>query len=415
MDFKTSIDIFKKTYKMLKYLKLESFIPFDNIIDERCPEIISRLQTYSNCAKIGIYATNGKKTTLSLINEILRANNNSFITNLIDNELNCVIPSLILNLSDNLDKKDYYTFALNTEELIKSSNYTKYDYLLLNNIFLNQTDDLTLKQKRQKVIEAINLNPKSALIINADDPMFNEIDIDPNRKKFYFGFDKVEFALGKYDYSCSFKRPPLDLRAEAKIYNDYSYLNIFYKENKFVFKVPLGGLYNAYNALGAIALAINLNIERKVIIEALENYSPIRFRDEIITYKDKKIKLKIIKNSASLSESIRELYGAKRTKVVFCLDDKKADGIDTSWVFGANFEALKGFSNKIYLTGSRSDDMALKLKYSDVNPSFMVIDSKLKSAINCCYWDLEEDENMLILLSPSNEKSVLKIICNNHR
>lgn len=441
MDFTTSTKILKNTYKLFEKFNLEHFLPLDTIILDRCPEMVSRLQSYCNFKKIALFATNGKKTTLSLFNQILKTNNHSFVTNLSDNsELYCTITALISNLAPNFEKKDYYTFALDEYELLKSFDYTKFDYLLLSNIFDSQTDFLSLEQKRQKLNEALILNPDINLVINADEPMF--FDIKEAKNKFYYGFDDIEFALmskedlsqkndillckncaralnykkkyyshiGDYSCKCSMKRPELHLSAKAKIYNDCTYLDVFYKGTKMVFKVPIGGLYNAYNALGAIALAINLGTERKVITDALSNYKPIKFRDEVINYQDKKVKLKIIKNPTSLSESIRELYGTKNTKVVFCLNDDKLDGVDTSWIFDANFESLKDFKNKIYITAPRCDDMALKLKYSGVNPCYMLVDSKIKSAINCCYWDLEENENMLILLTPSLEDKVFNIL-----
>ena len=137
----------------------------------------------------------------------------------------------------------------------------------------------------------------------------------------------------------------------------------------------------------------------------------ITHRDEVVDCKGKNIKIKVAKNPTSLSENLRELYYTKNYKVVFCLNDTKHDGIDTSWIWDANFKALERFENKVFVTGNRFDDMALRLKYAKVNPSLIVMDQSINHAIECCFWDLEEGENMLIITTPSlvnDVKSAIK-------
>ena len=83
------------------------------------------------------------------------------------------------------------------------------------------------------------------------------------------------------------------------------------------------------------------------------------------------------------------------------LPDKAIDGKDTSWIWDANFNSLSCFENKVYVSSTRFDDMALRLKYANVNPSLIVMEGSIKNAIQCCYWELEKDETMLILATPS--------------
>ena len=106
-------------------------------------------------------------------------------------------------------------------------------------------------------------------------------------------------------------------------------------------------------------------------------------------------------NPVSLSDSVRELFGNKNSKVVFCLNDSTIDGIDTSWIWDSNLSSLKGFENKIYVTSTRFDDMALRLKYAGVNPCLIVMDEVVKNALQCCFWELEKEENLIVLTTPS--------------
>ncbi len=453
MNFNKAITWSGKIYKILQKLNLDGLISLDAFIDANFPEITSRLQTYASNSKIAVCSTNGKKTTVNLLNQILSANNQTFITNVTENaEALPVLTSIILGLSegglfDENKMKDFYTMALDEYEIAGYFNSMKFDYLLLNNLFYDQKSYLNLEEKRKKIQDAIVLNSNCNLIINADEPVFHKIDdiksdlfAGKKLSKLYFGFNNIEIAddesliqendvahcpvcgckldyikrfyshIGQYDCECGFKRPKLDISADVKIFSNYSFLNVYFKENKYVFKLPLGGVYNAYNALGAISLAIALNIERKTIANAFENYTGITARDEIIRRRGKDIKLKSVKNPVSLSEALRELLFEKRTKVVLCLNDKPEDGIDTSWIWNSNFNSLSGFENKIYVCGTRCDDMALRLKYAGVNPCLIIVDNSISNSVKCCFYELEKHENMIVFSVPSAVKEIKEIL-----
>lgn len=446
MNFKTSILWQARLYKLFEKLNLQDRLNLDSIVDNNMPQILSKLQTFAKISKIAICQTNSKALTAHILNQILLSDDKTFITNISpDSKKYPPLTSIILDLAHGIDifdtecEKDYYTMALDEFELEHYFNSMKFDYLLLGNLFVDQKDFVSLEEKKEKIQNAIALNSKLNLVINADEPMFHRIDeikndtiLNKKRRKFYYGFNNIEFCdtnpylmqkndlqkcpncacqldyqktyyshIGYYNCACGFRRPELDLSADAKIFADYCFLNVYYKENKMVFKLPFGGIEGAYAALGAIALAINLKIERKTISDAFNNYENLKGEGDVFTYKNKKIKVKTIKNPTSLSCAIRELYGEKNTKVVFALSDTIQDGIDTSWIWDANFSALSYFENKIYVCANRFDDMALRLKYANVNPALIIMDSSLKNAIRCCYWELENSENMLILTVPS--------------
>lgn len=455
MQFKTQVIWLSHLYKILKKTPFKRGFDLDMYIDNNMPQFLSRLQTYADLKKIAIFATNGKRTTTDIFNQILEADNKTYFTNISkDGNINPVFTSLTLDLAKEIEKygfenkKDYYSMAFNEFELEPYFNSMKFDKLLLHNVFVDQKDFATLKRKRRYIQEAIMLNSRLDLIINADEPLFFKIDEIKNdtaankkREKFYYGFNEITFFendeklvqkndmlicpicgckleykrrfyshLGSYYCECGFKRPPLDVKANARVYRDYCFLDVFYKEDKLSFKVPLGGVYNAYNALGAICLALNLNIHRKTVISAFDRFIHLKAHDEIVKFKNKNIKIKIAKNPVSLSEAIKELKGSENTKLVLCFNDDKKDGTDTSWIWDSNFEAIRNFENKIYVCSRRFDDMALKLKYSGVNPSLIVMDSLVKNAINCCYYDLEEKESMLIVSVPSLLNEIYNVL-----
>ncbi len=455
MDFKTAIIWSGKIYKFLEKLHLNDNISLDYLIDNKYPRALSKLQTYSKGDKIALCATNGKKITLDILNQILINAQKSVITNVSkEGKIYPALTSIVLDLTKGMDifgenfQKDHYSMAFNEFELSGYFNSMKFEHLILHNLLKDQNDFCSLSEKRRKIQDALILNSKLNLIINADEPYFFAIDeikddIAQNKKrnKFYYGFNDIKFAdkddkinqpndffkcpkcgssfnykkvfyshIGIYECECGFKRPKPDLAANAKIYRDYSFINVEYKGNKYAFKIPLGGVENAYNALGAIAGAFALGVDRKTISQAFENYKYYYCHDQVINYKNKTVKIKIMKNPTSLTQAVSELYGLSNTKIILCIDDENAQNGDISWIWDSNLEALKNFDNKIYITGPRNDDLALKLKYSGINPVLMIIDSSFKNAIECCYWELEEKEDMVIIATPSCANEIYKLL-----
>ena len=452
MNFNTIIKILEQIYHFTEKFNLEIDFDVDGFLDNNYPEISSELIKCIKGKRIIFSGTNGKKTSLHLLNEILKTNDLNFISNISKTaKTRQILPSIIRDFSflfENQDIENFLTVTSTTDELIKNFNLLNFDFLVLENLFTSQTDFSNLYEKKKKLQDAIILNSKLDLFINADEPMFFEIDnikndttIGKKRNKFYFGIDNLEIFdnknnlihktdiikcpkcgcnlqyrkryyshLGDYFCECGFRRPKLNLSCNARVFSDYSFVEAFYNDKKMVFRLPLGGVYNVYNALSAISVALALKIDRKTISLAFENYEDLKARDEILIYKDKKIKIKTIKNSTSLSEAILEANNVTNKKLVFVFDSNYQDGIDTSWIWDSNLNCLNNFENRIYVTGKRFDDMALRLKYAGVNPSLISMDNQIKNSINSCYWALEKNEEMLILVVPSLIDEVYKFL-----
>ena len=201
MDFNKAITISGKIYDFLKKFNLENRFKLDSIIDNHYPQILSRLQNYCDIAKIAICSTNGKRTLLSILNQILNEDNKSVISNLdFENNLNPILTSIVLELSKSFENRDYYTMAFNDFELETYFNSMKFDYLLLNNIFYDHKNFVNCDEKRKMIQNAIILNSRLNLVVNADDAYLFEIDDIKNdtvqnkkRRKIFYGFNNIEF------------------------------------------------------------------------------------------------------------------------------------------------------------------------------------------------------------------------------
>lgn len=79
-------------------------------------------------------------------------------------------------------------------------------------------------------------------------------------------------------------------KAEISLYKEYSVIKV----NNENFEVPLVGLFNAYNALGAIALCKELGIEN--IIDTLPTFKVAFGRSEVKYLNGKHTLIQLIKN-----------------------------------------------------------------------------------------------------------------------
>ena len=156
-------------------------------------------------------------------------------------------------------------------------------------------------------------------------------------------------------------------------------------------------MYNAYNALGAIAVSLELGISPDVIRQAFKTYSSVFGRAQTTTINGKKALIQLIKNPVGASEVIRQIQGFKKSKLLIILNDNYADGRDVSWIWDADFEALSGYEEKIIVSGQRAYDAALRLKYAGVDYSLITVEENIQKALTFACENTKEDETLLIL------------------
>ncbi len=130
-------------------------------------------------------------------------------------------------------------------------------------------------------------------------------------------------------------------------------------------RLPLAGLYNAYNAAAAAALAVALGIETGAIERGLAGATAAFGRQERLTVDGRAVQVILAKNPAGVNQVIRTITadGAPKHLAVF-LNDDIADGRDISWIWDVDFELLSGNVASLVVSGRRAWDMALRLKYA---------------------------------------------------
>jgi UDP-N-acetylmuramyl tripeptide synthase len=129
-------------------------------------------------------------------------------------------------------------------------------------------------------------------------------------------------------------------------------------------RLPLPGLYNVYNALGAAALAQTLGASLDEVKAGLERFGAAFGRFERIRAGDKTILLLLIKNPAGANEVVRTLEQAGAPSLLLlALNDAIADGKDVSWIWDVDLEPLLASADRLLVSGDRAAELGLRCLY----------------------------------------------------
>jgi UDP-N-acetylmuramyl tripeptide synthase len=275
--------------------------------------------------------------------------------------------------------------------------------VLLSNLFRDQLDRYgeleTIAEKWAAV--AASLTPSTALVLNADDPLIADLgrglDKNGGPRVHYFGIEDPALArpqlqhaadskhcrrcgapyhydaiylghLGLYRCeNCGQQRPVPSLAAEqVELHGTRSArFALRTPQGTAVVSLPLPGLYNVYNALGAAALCLELGLSLDSVVAGLEAVKAAFGRAERIAIEAVELQVLLMKNPAGANEIMRTvaLEGGE-LDILGVLNDGIADGRDVSWIWDADFELLVDSIRLITCSGKRAAELAVRLKYA---------------------------------------------------
>lgn len=429
IKFYSSLLLARAAYLGIKLFSKSSGTSFaGKLVLNFYPEFLSECGKYINDRKITVTGTNGKTTTSGIISHIIENTEFSVIHNLKGaNMLTGVANVFALNLKP-FETFDYAVIESDEAYLQKLYDYINFDYLVVTNLFRDQLDRYgELSTTADLIKKAIDKNRNLKLVLNADDPLvstFNRTDY-----AVYYGFENVEYdcsyqhdsnapaetfncVCGEhlqyekrffaqeghyYCKKCGYKRPACDYSANVKVFNSFSIITLSHNNEIYTFEVNLAGLYNAYNALAAIALAMELGFSQVDIQCALDTFKSIFGRTEKRVIKGHETVIQLIKNPTGASEVLKTVD--LTSNIVIAINDNYADGRDISWLWDSDFEQLKNTEKSIITSGIRAYDMALRLKYAGVDEDKIVVVPDVKEAIELAADTAEDEENLTILPS----------------
>ncbi len=358
-----------------------------------------------------ISATNGKTTTAAMVAAILERGGARLVSNRAGaNMAGGVAGALLRDAGDTgLFEVDEFWLGPIVQELEPSA-------LLLANLFRDQLDRYgELEAIADRWAQVVAAGHARALVLNADDPLVADLGRERPADATFFGVEDVTLAtpglqhasdsthcrrcgaplvydavflghLGHYHCpNCDTRRPRPTVTAHDVTLDGVRGARFTLRTvaGDVTVAVPLPGLYNVYNALGAAALALALGAPVADVVAGLGAVSPAFGRAETVAVEGHDVSIMLVKNPAGANEVLRTLtLEAGRHDLLAILNDQIADGRDVSWIWDADFETLAPSLRRAVCSGSRAPEMALRLKYAGVPEAAIEVEPELGAALD---------------------------------
>ena len=364
------------------------------------PKVLTKLAQDLTKGSIVITGTNGKTTTARLVTWLLEGAGYKVVSNRAGANLIFGATAAALDKAgpDGKLRADWGVFEIDEASIPKAVDEIKPKAVLVLNLFRDQLDRYgELESIAKKIEQALGALPEnSTAILNADDPRVAEIGLGLPKSPLWYGLDDTTVAAHELPhaadartcpkcgaslnfeavyvghdgvYECpnhDFKRPTPQITAKNIKLPSFYRFEADIEDTRVT--VQLGGLYNCYNVLAAFVAARTLGLDPAYIAERLKNFRAAFGRQERVEFRGRILNLVLSKNPAGFNETLRTAVElAKGENFLIGLNDRKADGTDVSWIWDVDFELLKTKAKTVVPAGNRAYDMAVRLKYAEVD------------------------------------------------
>ena len=382
------------------------------------PKAIERLASRlpQGCAIVS--STNGKTTTAAMAAAILERGGTRLVHNRAGANMAGGVASTLLQAAHRGGAIDGQLglFELDEFWLDQVVPQLRPRAVLLGNLFRDQLDrygELETIADRWAATVA-GLPAGAALACNADDPLIADLGRHHAGTR-YFGVEDPAMATAEmqhasdskhcrrcghaYEYdavymghlgvyhcpNCGQRRPDPTVSAhDIRLHGTRGATFVLAAgSDQAEIELPLPGLYNVYNALGAATLCLSLGVSLETIAAGLAAVSPAFGRAERVTIGAQELSILLIKNPAGANEILRTLaLEPDELDLLAILNDRTADGRDISWVWDADFEMLTGHVRRVTCAGTRAAELALRLKYAGLPEERLTVVPALGAALD---------------------------------
>lgn len=335
--------------------------------------------------------TNGKTLTTALTVGILKEAFGEVVTNPSGANMISGIATTFLTAKKGKSGKNIAVLEIDEASLSRICDYIKPSLFVFTNIFRDQMDRYgEIYTTYQMILDAAQKVPTATVLLNGDSPLFNSVTLKNPVQ--YYGFDTekgkpklahyntegilcpkcqhiLKYKLNTYanlgDYiceHCGFRRPELD-------YKLTQLTSLRHNSSDFVidgqsYHINIGGLYNIYNALAAVSVAQFFGVEPTTIKTGFDKSRAVFGRQETFKIGDKECTLVLIKNPVGATQALEMIKLAPYPfSLSVLLNANYADGIDTSWIWDADFEQVLNMDIPHMIAGGvRHSEIARRLR-----------------------------------------------------
>ncbi|KAA1037690.1 Mur ligase family protein [Macrococcus equipercicus] len=359
------------------------------------PHILRKLAS-SVDAVVFISGTNGKTTTSNLIGHTLKTNHIQIVHNTEGANMAAGITSSFIVQTKRNTK--LAIIEIDEGSIPRVLSEMTPTMMVFTNFFRDQMDRFG---EIDILVDGIADHIKGKgikLLLNADDPFVSRLKIASDDVVYYgmkagihhfeestmieskycpncgrlLDYSAIHYnQLGHYTCDCGFNRAVPKYEIEALAENPYLVPVI----NGETFNMKLAGDFNVFNIIAAYSVLKELGLTDEAIRKGFESYASDNGRMQYFTNGRKEAIINLAKNPAGLNASLsvgEKIEGQK--SYLISLNDNGADGRDISWIWDADFEKLERQTiSRIYCTGNRAEELAVRLKYAEINVPVEVI------------------------------------------
>ncbi len=321
-----------------------------------------------------ITGTNGKTTTTKMVVELLKAQGLKVFTNRTGSNFTRGIAAELIgevSLFGRLDA-DIAVIELDEAYAVHFVREVAPRACLLLNVMRDQLDRFGEIDHTASLLERVAAATREHIIINREDPRLLAIGASlPEQKVVYYGLQKSlrekfpnDDELHGASHDSSSKKPAAYVMLDS-INGQTAQFRVDGKITQATLK--LDGLYNIYNAAGAIALVLTIlgeSAKPALLYKTLQTITPAFGRGEIIDLGGFPCELVLVKNPSGFQLGLTS-FSPKGYATMIAINDNYADGRDMSWLWDVDFTSLAP-EGVALVSGVRAYDMALRLQYDDV-------------------------------------------------
>ncbi len=399
------------------------------------PLILQKVSTASKASKAVITGSNGKTTTCRMLAALAQAASISVAHNRAGSNLLGGVTSVAVREAGLRGTIDAQLLLLEVDEatIRRVAPEVAPDMVLITNIFRDQLDRFGELYAMARMLEAsIEALPAHASVaLNGDDPLVASLAPNAPARRLYFGIraegigtempehsaDTVRCVscqhalayhrvyvshLGDYECGgCGSKRPDLDIAVTEVATSPDGGCDMTAETpaGTVQMHVPLPGLHNVYNAAAALAGAFALGVlEPDTARSALASLRPAFGRLEEITADGRQAILSFVKNPTSYNATLRLiLQRPGRKHLLAAHSNTVVDGEDFAWLWDVDLEQLVPKLGNLVISGTRSEEVALRMKYAGAGDTGMRVIPGRQAALDAALARTPPDEPLYIL------------------
>ena len=354
---------------------------FPGLVMERTdPGFLERTLSRLPRGVIVVSGTNGKTTTTKMVVQLLREQGLKVFTNRTgSNFVRGVLAALLTDVdaAGNLDA-DIAVLELDEAHAVHFVAQIRPRACLLLNVMRDQLDRFGEIDYTASLLHSIAKATSDVVVLNGDDPRlaapaFLE-DVTARVVSFGAGEDLRSLFLSDDDLRTGLASPrdrgegPGPRVTLEAINGQRATVRVDGASHEVDFAIPgVHNLLNACAALGVVLEVLGEDADLPGLLATLGTVQAAFGRGEVLTLDGRPVQLSLVKNPAGFRMGL--LSAASQAQdgevVVVAINDEYADGRDMSWLWDVDFTALRA-NGVAVITGVRAWDMALRLRYDDV-------------------------------------------------